>query len=374
MSGRAWTTGQADGRTRFGLLAGSPVSTLTPMNAVHLFTLANVPVRASLGYLLLAGYFAYLHSRLGVAYAAVAVLCLTLSLLVHEFGHALVARRLRLEPQVVLHGWGGLCAHLRAESNRHDAWIIAAGPGAGLLFGALVWVGAQVLTAAAPEVLVERHLFAFTLQTLIYINIYWSLLNLVPLWPLDGGQLFRLGALRYLPPARAERVTHITGAALGVVGAIISFAVLNSIFLGIITVLLAFENIRRINERAASGPIRTRNTHADELLRQSTEALASGEPHEARRLAFQVKDLGGLAPPQLDAAWALLAVSSARLEAWQDALDYSLRAPRVAPVFAARVEALAHLGRTDEARRELADPDAPALPPAGRAQLEALLS
>ena len=344
--------------------------TLREMNAYHLFTLGNVPVRLSLGYLLLGLYFSYGVFPLGIAFSAVSLLTLTLSLLVHEFGHALVARHYRLSPQIVLHGWGGFCVHERAASNRHDALIVAAGPAAGLALGVVAWTARALLPADA---LADRQLFRFALDTLVYINIYWSLVNLAPIWPLDGGLLFRLGALRYLPPVKAERLTHVVGLALAIVAAVVAYAALGSIFAVLLAAMIGFENAQRIHSPAASGPIRRRNTQGDELLHDASQALAAGDPQEALRLAHQARSLGGLEPGQLDAVWSLLAVASARVAAWQDVLDYSLRAPRIAPVHAARVEALAGLGRTADARRELDAPDAPALPPKGRADLEALL-
>jgi len=344
------------------------------MSGFHLFTLANVPVRMSLGYLLLAFYFAYLHMPLGPEFALVAILCLTLSLLVHEFGHALVARRYRLSPAVMLHGWGGLCFHKPIESPRKNALIIVAGPLAGLAFGILLWAGTTLVKAVAPGVFEGRLLFDWTLKVLIFINIYWSLLNLIPLWPLDGGQLFRLGAHRRLPPARAERLTHQLGAGLGIAVTIFAMAIWSSIFLAIIGALLAFENIRRLTDpRGGAARPKPASSRADELLSQATDALNEGEPREARRLAFLARDEQGLSDRQLDAVWTLLTVSSAAMESWDDALHYSLRAPRIAPVFHARIRALAGLGRHHEARRELGASDAPPLPPRLQEELEALL-
>ncbi len=344
------------------------------MNALHLFTLANIPVRVSLGYLLLGGYFAYSALPAGPAFALVAIFTLTLSLLVHELGHALVAKRFRLNPEVTLHGWGGLCRHEQARSNRDAALIIAAGPGAGLVFGGLIWGVTELLVATSPELFEGRLLFWFTLQTLIYINIYWSLLNLLPLWPLDGGQLFRLLMLRLAPPAKADKITHLVGAGVAAVGAILALTIFNRVFVGIIAVLLLFDNLRRINRLAAGGPVRARNTQADQLLFEATGALAANNPREALRLAYQAKDSGGVSGAQLDAIWVVLAVASEACGELEDAVDYSMRAPRIAPVFIARLRALAGLGRAEQARRELAEPDAPALSEADRAELERLLA
>ncbi|TNF32651.1 MAG: hypothetical protein EP329_09545 [Deltaproteobacteria bacterium] len=227
---------------------------------------------------------------------------------------------------------------------------------------------------AFADELHRRQLFAMTLAQLEYIGVYWSLVNLLPIWPLDGGQLFQIGLRRFLAPARAEQVTHIVGAALGVGLAIYAFTI-GLQFAGLMALFIAFMNGQRMMASGARPTIARarRNTHADELLTEATQALAAGDPREALRLGHQAKSIDGLVPAQLDAAWTVLTVASARVGEWQDALDYSLRAPRIGPVFASRIEALAALGRKDEARRELSAPDAPALPPQGRAALEALV-
>ena len=343
------------------------------MNGFHMFSLGNIPVRVSLGYVILALFFSSQLFELGLEYGAVGILGLTLSLLVHEFGHALVARHYRLEPDVTLVTWGGVCRHQPAANDKQDAFIVVSGPLAGLTLGLAALAAREFLAAD----LAQRPLFAITLHVLIYIGVYWSVVNLLPLWPLDGGQLFRIAARRFLPAPRAERLTHIVSIAVAAIGAISAFAVLQDMLVGLMAFYVGFMNVQRMMPAARIGSPRqqqTRNDHGDELLSEATQALAAGDPSEARRLCHQAKALGGVAASQLDATWTILTVASARLGEWQDALDYSLRAPRIAPVFASRIEALAALGRRDEARRELHAPDAPALPPQGRAALESLVA
>lgn len=350
------------------------------MKAFHLFTLGRIPVGATGGYLLIAAYFGYIYSLGNVALGILAAACVTLSILFHEFGHALVARRLNLEPKVVLHGWGGLTFHGRAESNKHDAVITAAGPFAGLLLAGVAFA----IRAAIPHTLADLHLGGgqftglgyalFALELLWQINLFWSLLNLLPIWPLDGGQLFRLLMLRFQKPARAERVTHIVGIAIGVAGVIVTVTLWKSIFGAIIAASLVFQNYNRLNRSDASGPIRPRNEALDRLLAEATDQLRQGNPHEALRLAHQARDMTTIGPSQLDAIWVILTVASAGAGEWEDVLHYSLRAPRLGPVFAARVRALAELGRRREARAELEASDAPPLPEAERAALEALVA
>lgn len=344
---------------------------MAPMNVFHLFTLGRIPVGATLGYAILMLFFSSQLFEAGIAYGLVGIFGLTLSLLVHEFGHAMAARHYRLSPRVSLVGWGGVCHHQPASKDLHSAVIVVSGPLAGMVLGFAALAAQSIFAAELPQ----RLLFAVTLDVLVYIGVWWSLVNLLPLWPLDGGQLFQLAARRFLPPAKAEQLTHIVAIVVALAGAIFAFAVLQDRIVGLMAILIGGMNVQRMMAARpqSATPRRQRSGHGDELLTEATQALAAGDPREALRLAHQAKAVSGIGASQLDAAWTLLTVASARIGEWQDALDYSLRAPRIAPVFASRVEALAALGRIDEARRELHAPDAPALPPHGRAALESLV-
>lgn len=119
------------------------------------------------------------------------------SVLVHEIGHA-VAAALRGMPLrvVMLLPIGGV--HLRegAETGRgpsiRDSLILAlAGPLTSLLVAA---VAAIVLIALHPEVHLLHAPFvdpAIGLKSLTWINVFLALLNLLPAYPLDGGQVLR---------------------------------------------------------------------------------------------------------------------------------------------------------------------------------------
>src|SRR4051794_34773922 len=101
------------------------------MSGFRVFTLANVPVWVSPWHVL---FLAYLSWSMGLRAGMLYAVCIALSVLVHEFGHALVAKVFRLNPQILLTGFGGLTGHERAQRDRDDVLIIAAGPFAGLLF------------------------------------------------------------------------------------------------------------------------------------------------------------------------------------------------------------------------------------------------
>ncbi len=343
------------------------------MRSTHVFTLAGVPVGFQTGYLFLLFYFSYQFFAIGPLYAGIAAAIITVSLLVHEFGHAMMCKRYGLNPQVILVTMGGLCAHDRAKSNKHDALIVAAGPLVQIAFGVACWAAYEALGPATPTAAGKPSIEHFALQLLYWINIYWGLLNLlIPLWPLDGGQLYRLLLLRYLSPAKAEKITHWTGAIIGVGGGIAGALLYQSLFIAFIGVILGFENIRRINSKAASGAIRTRNKTVDSLLTSAGEAITEGDFREAARAAFQAKSEQGVGEDQLGAIWSILAISHTKMGEHDDAVDYAKRAPASPAVFASQIESLVALGRQSDAQALLRGGDAPKLPAKAREKLEAL--
>lgn len=111
--------------------------------------------------------------------------CVFVSILVHEYGHGLMARLFRYPPSIVLYWMGGLC-YSESERQRpgQRLLVLFAGPGAGFLFAGLVVGG--YMAAGRPLLSVTGEL---VYKFLLGINIFWSLLNLCPIWPLDGGQI-----------------------------------------------------------------------------------------------------------------------------------------------------------------------------------------
>ena len=128
-------------------------------------------------------------------YTLLWVACVFLSILVHEFGHALTARHFGWPPEVVLYSFGGYAQFYpgRGHTMQRAVLVLLAGPGAGfLLFGA-VWCTQWLLinSHSLPTDPQARLKVAFVLFQMKYINLWWGLVNLLPVYPLDGGQIAR---------------------------------------------------------------------------------------------------------------------------------------------------------------------------------------
>ena len=95
------------------------------------------------------------------------------------------------------------------------ALVAFAGSAVGVLFGGLIWV---VALQFGPY----SGLTLFAINNLIFVNVFWGLLNWLPIRPLDGGHLLE-ALLEKIAPNRAEsigRVVFMLTAALGLLAAI----------------------------------------------------------------------------------------------------------------------------------------------------------
>lgn len=303
------------------------------MGGFHLFTLAKVPVSVSPWYVLL---LVYMVARSG-GNALTWALCITLSLLAHEFGHALMAKHFRLSPQILLHGFGGLTGHERARRERDEALIIAAGPLAGLMLGLVSYA----LLRFAPITSV-RTLGA--LDQLMWINFVWSAFNLLPMWPMDGGQLMRIGASKLLKPARGERLTHIVSIIVVVLVAVGTYFVFAGPLLMIILAMTAWQNVQALSANAAtSSAPRRDNPFARELLERAERAYETGDDDEAARLSHQLRAESNVPPQMLARAWSILGVTTTRKGDYEEALSYLRRAPDSPEVVEATAQCLYQL-------------------------------
>ncbi|GIW86714.1 MAG: hypothetical protein KatS3mg108_1038 [Isosphaeraceae bacterium] len=212
----------------FGLPAPSPYDLR--------FRLFGVPVTVSPYFWLTAVLLVGFGGELSPEAALIWVACVFVSILVHEFGHALTARAFGFRPQVVLYGMGGLCA---SEAERQTFGqrlaVLFMGPGAQFLLLGLIVLASRPLLGLTPGVnaMIARMLLglpaggsledglrlaqavqrgnpaAWELYwSLFQINWLWPLINLLPIWPLDGGQI-AAELLGRANPVHGKRWGHI---------------------------------------------------------------------------------------------------------------------------------------------------------------------
>lgn len=173
------------------------------------FRIAGVPIRIHPFFWIIA-----LLLTIGATKEPVGVLvgiaAILVSVIVHEMGHALLQRRFGGRPAVVLYGLGGLAfGNGEDESPRSQILISLAGPGAGFLLAAILF-GVVAATGHEPRLYFPLVSFVgfgnevldLLVSFLFFVNIVWGVINLLPVYPLDGGHVAREVLTLFMPPGR----------------------------------------------------------------------------------------------------------------------------------------------------------------------------
>jgi Zn-dependent protease len=169
----------------------------------------------------------------------------------HEFGHALACRQVGGKAdQIVLWPLGGVAYVAPPPRPGANLWSIAAGPLVNVVlvpvFFGLLFVSQRVWVGQMPDV----HAF---LRAVALINLVILFFNLLPIYPLDGGQILR--SLLWYPFGKARSLTAAT--VVGFVGgaALAGLAVwMRSIWIGVMTLFLlsncwrSFQQARAMRE------------------------------------------------------------------------------------------------------------------------------
>jgi stage IV sporulation protein FB len=178
--------------------------------------IAGTAVRVHVTFLLLLAYYAWrAYTEAGLAGASEAVILLLVlfsCVLLHEFGHILMARRFGvLTPEVLLLPIGGVARLERIpDEPRQELLIALAGPLVTLVI--VLGTGATLATHGVDL----RTLFLekgddSLLGQVFYLNSFLLLFNLAPVFPMDGGRVLRAALAWRLGLARGTRIAVVVG-------------------------------------------------------------------------------------------------------------------------------------------------------------------
>ena len=165
------------------------------------------------------------------------------SILIHELGHAVAARAFGYAPSIRLYAMGGLTTwRTEAEPVPGRRLVVSlAGPVAGFLVGGIVW-------AVRPLLPLDALPMRVLVGDLLWVNIGWGALNLIPMYPLDGGHVLRsvLRAIR----GPDDRLPLQISIGIGALAA--ALALLNGwLWAAFLAGLLTFENVRLLRALGA---------------------------------------------------------------------------------------------------------------------------
>ena len=172
------------------------------------------------------------HDAASMVIVLMFVLAGFISILVHELGHASMIRKYGLPTEIHLVAFGGFARYPQGYLNRKQSFLVtAAGPGIQFALGMLALVILQVVPIP------EASMLRVMLHYLVLVSFFWSILNCLPIHPLDGGQM--LAAV--LGPQRV-RLVHLTGMAVAAFIGLAAFLWLHAWILLIFMGLFAYQN------------------------------------------------------------------------------------------------------------------------------------
>jgi Zn-dependent protease len=125
------------------------------------------------------------------SYVLVAIACVFLAILIHELGHAFAQRHYGdRESHIVIYYFGGLTiGSINPSSYLARILISLWGPGAGFILGGVAYAFVLLIRySVIPEP--ESHVMV-ALDVLVWVSVIWGAVNLLPVFPLDGGQITR---------------------------------------------------------------------------------------------------------------------------------------------------------------------------------------
>lgn len=204
-----------------------------------------------------------------------------LSILVHEMGHATAAIFYGQTAEIHLVGLGGLTVRRGAPlGHLKDFLVVLSGPVAGLL----LCFTAYVFMHWVPP---QHYILSYTFETIFIVNLFWSVFNVLPILPLDGGHLLRI-FLEGFFGARGVQIAAWISLILAALGGIYFFMI-SQLFIGAIFVMFSFENYRLLLQIGKTVPEDT-DSALKELMQEGIYELQCHRPKEALEKFSAIRD------------------------------------------------------------------------------------
>ena len=214
-------------------------------------TILGIPVQVHWSFALLFFWVYYEGYRNGLDWEATLIFgllitALFLCVVLHEFGHALAARYYGVSTRdITLSPIGGMARLNRMPEKPFQEFIVAlAGPVVNIVIALVLGL---VLWFYAPHILpdigndytsffVKRSNF---LPLLFMLNLFMAGFNMLPVFPMDGGRMFRALMSIRMGRVKATRVASIVGQVAAVIFLI--FAIyMKGIIIGLISIFVFF--------------------------------------------------------------------------------------------------------------------------------------
>jgi Zn-dependent protease len=193
----------------------------------HIATFSGIPVKIHWSFGLLLLYIAFDTSRttgfkwLAILISIGFVLSVFFCVILHEFGHALMARRFGVQTHdITMTPIGGIARLERMpEGKGQEFWVAIAGPMVNFVIVGLIWCGFLLfegirLPLFSPSLWAVENQPPSYFIIMLLANGYLGVFNLIPAFPMDGGRMLRSLLSLKMSREKATQIASITGQVL----------------------------------------------------------------------------------------------------------------------------------------------------------------
>jgi Zn-dependent protease/CBS domain-containing protein len=210
----------------------------------RLVRVAGIDIKVHATFLILLAWIALAgYQRAGSAAAVEAALftiAIFASVVLHEYGHALMARRFGVKTrQITLLPIGGVASLERIPDRpRQELAIAVAGPAVTFVLVVALYVALRLVGASTSPPRSDASTSSGFLASLMWINIWLLGFNLLPAFPMDGGRVLRAAIAMRIGHARATDIAVRIGKGFAVLFGIFGLLVANNPFLIVIALFV----------------------------------------------------------------------------------------------------------------------------------------
>ncbi len=231
--------------------------------AVKILTAFNIPVFIHWSFGLILAYVLFVSNEQGLSssealWALITVLGLFFCVTLHEFGHALAARRYGVGTKdIALYPIGGIARLERLPKKPIQEFVVAiAGPLVNFAI-ALILLPYMIFVPSSLDIIEKGSSFAGTasdfLPAMFILNLGLGIFNLIPAFPMDGGRIFRALMSIKLDRVKATLIAARLGqiiAALAVFYGLQGKLGVTSAFIGFFIFMMAQQEYRFVKTEA----------------------------------------------------------------------------------------------------------------------------
>ena len=228
-----------------------------------------IPITIHFTFWITAGIIGFINSFSFIG-TLIWIAIIFVSIFVHEMGHALTAKAFGQSPRIEFVAFGGLTYPEGPKLSKWKEFIVVLD---GPLFGFCLFLLATLLLQFAGA-----GVWFSILKVLQIVNLFWTAINLIPVFPLDGGQLLRI-VLEGIFGSKGFRYALIVGMVIGFGGG--AFAFLKGfLFVGVFFMLFAFQSFeiyRRAKHMSAADQdqaVIAETEEVEELLKNNNKKAA----------------------------------------------------------------------------------------------------